>query len=117
MDSDDFVALSYDKAMAGLDLVVDGRLRPDRADMHQPLTFRFIERLLDQLDEIGRPPTPSEHTLLLRAIRHLRSGDFHQAFGNAWHASQTGNTPLFGGIEEPDLSINLRAELAGTNSR
>jgi hypothetical protein len=115
MEPNTFTKLNYNRAMAGLDLVVDGKLRSDRVDEHRPLTHRFLGRLLDQLDAIGRPAAPSEHTFLLRAIRNFQTGDFAGAVANGHRAAEAGNVPMLGGIEEPDLSLSLRDALGTTN--
>jgi hypothetical protein len=104
--------LNYDEAMAGLDLIVYGVFRREHDDINKPMTRRFIERLLDQLDHRGRLPMRSERIFLFRSIQNLQKADFKGAVANGFHAAVAGDSTLIGVLDEPDVSVSLRDELS-----
>jgi len=108
--------LNFDVANAGLDLIAHGTLLVGDALEIEARTHRLIERLLDQLDVMGRVATPSEDTFLRRAIDLYGQQDCEGAVADALRASFVGHMPIAFVVVEPDRSVDLRDALHAARS-
>lgn len=113
-----------DKLAGRLDWEVACHDLPFVQDQHGELvsgpTDVAIERLLDQLDELGRVAYAGEEVHLRRAIALYAEGDDVSAWGCGFHAANIGNKPLFGGLgmdAEPEASLPLREALQDARTK